>query len=85
MLSFAMYKTNRDNLLKWMSDISNELNAYPKNEMGMTIQSIRDSQEYKSKKALYNKVFSELRALNGTYIKVYKKELAAERKAKYGV
>lgn len=39
----------------------------------MTIESIRMSPAYKEKKNLFNRVFSNLRALNGEYIKVYKK------------
>lgn len=83
MLTFEQYKAQRDQYQKWIDEIGAELRAYPKNEMGMTIESIRMSPAYKEKKNLFNRVFSNLRALNGEYIKVYKKELADERKQRW--
>lgn len=85
MLTFEEYKAQRDQLSNWYREIGAELSAYPKNEMGMTIESIRNTPEYKAKRALYNKVFQQLRILNGKYIKTYKKELADERKLKRSV
>lgn len=85
MLTFEQYKAQRDQYQKWIDEIGAELRAYPKNEMGMTIESIRMSPAYKEKKNLFNRVFSNLRALNGKYIKLYKKELADERKLKRSV
>ncbi|WP_349044139.1 hypothetical protein [Brucella melitensis] len=85
MLTFEEYKAQRDQLSNWYREIGAELSAYPKNEMGMTIESIRNTPEYKEKRALCNKVFQQLRTLNGKYIKLYKKELADERKLKRSV
>ena len=85
MLTFEEYKAQRDQLSNWYREIGRELSAYPKNEMGMTIESIRNTPEYKAKRALCNKVFQQLRTLNGKYIWVYKKELADERKLKRSV
>ena len=84
MLTFEEYKAQRDQLSNWHREIGRELSAYPKNEMGMTIESIRNTPEYKAKRALCNKakralcnkVFQQLRTLNGKYIKLYKKELS---------
>lgn len=83
MLTFEEYKAQRDQLSNWHREIGRELSAYPKNEMGMTIESIRNTPEYKAKRALCNKVFKQLRILNGKYIKLYKKELADERKRRF--
>lgn len=83
MLTFEEYKAQRDQLSIWHREIGRELSAYPKNEMGMTIESIRNTPEYKAKRALCNKVFQQLRILNGKYIKLYKKELADERKRRF--
>ena len=83
MLTFEQYKEKRDLYQKWIDEIGAELRAYPKNEMGMTIESIRNTPEYKAKRALCNKVFQQLRTLNGKYIWVYKKELADERKQRW--
>lgn len=83
MLTFEEYKAQRDQLSNWHREIGRELSAYPKNEMGMTIESIRNTSEYKAKRALCNKVFQQLRILNGKYIKLYKKELADERKRRF--
>lgn len=81
-LSFEQYKQQRDFLDSWCSDIGKELSAYPKNEMGMTIESVRVTPEYQSKRALYKKVFAQLRMLNGFYVKHYRKELRVEREMK---
>ena len=83
MLTFEEYKAQRDQLSNWHREIGRELSAYPKNEIGMTVESIRNTQEYKAKRALCNKVFQQLRILNGKYIKTYKKELADERKQRW--
>ena len=82
MLTFEQYKKERDSLHVWMDQISKEMDVYPRNEMGLVIEEIRMTDAYKEKKALYQVVFNKLRNLNGKYVKVYKKELAAERAEK---
>jgi len=82
MLTFEQYKKERDSLQCWMNNISKEMDVYPRNEMGLVIEEIRMSPAYKEKKGLYQIVFNNLRTLNGKYIKIYKKELAAERAEK---
>lgn len=80
--TFEEYKEERDKLTIFCSDIGKELSAYPKNEMGMTIEEIRNTQAYQEKRKLYNSMFQKLRNLNSFYVKFYSKELAKERKAK---
>lgn len=81
-LTFEEYKTERDHLSSFCSDIGKGLNAYPKNEMGMTIEEIRITQEYQNRRKLYNTMFQQLRSLNGFYVTLYALELAEERKVK---
>lgn len=46
MLTFEEYKAQRDQLSNWHREIGRELSAYPKNEMGMMIESIRNTPQY---------------------------------------
>lgn len=83
MLTFEEYKKERDLLTSLCYDTGKVLSGYPKNEMGMTVESIRQTDTYKNQRSLYQKNFNLLRKLNGTYVKLYKKELAAERAARW--
>lgn len=51
------------------------LRAYPKNELGMTLDSIKASSEYKRVKALNGKAFAELRKLNASVSNKFKREV----------
>ena len=65
MLTFEQYKAQRDQYQKWIDEIGAELRAYPKNEMGMTIESIRMSPAYKEKKNLFRICHIERINVNG--------------------
>lgn len=49
---------------------------------GLTPDSVKLMPQYRIAKAHVDKTFAELRAFNQTYVKRFKKELAAERKAR---
>lgn len=72
-----------ENAVKAASDKLREFDKYGKSSMGLTPDHVKATPEWKKAKAEYEKAFSEMRAFNGWYVKAFKKELAAERKARY--
>jgi len=50
--------------------------------MGLTPDHIRLSPEYRNAKAAFEAAFAALRNFNGKYIKIFKAEIAAERREK---
>lgn len=50
---------------------------------GLTPDSVKFHPEYKAAKAVYDKSFNDLRNVNAWFTKTFKKEYAAERKARY--
>lgn len=58
---------------------SASLQKYTRNAMGLVTER---SSEYLADKKAYDFAFSELRYFNGQFVKSFKKELAAERRAK---
>lgn len=65
-----------------VSKASNELAQFPKNEMGIIPDDIRETKEYKGTKAYYDHVFSLLQKYNQWFVKYYKKEYMEDRKNK---
>lgn len=81
MLTYSEFKAERENIEHYLESASRAMAVHPKNEMGMVIEEIRMSDAYKCQRGLYYKYFNLLRALNGKYVKIYAKEMAAERQA----
>lgn len=50
--------------------------------MGLTPDNVKARPDYRIAKAAFDKAFAKMRAFNAVYVKQYKKELAAERKAR---
>ena len=82
MLTFEQYKDTRDLLQMKIDEVSAELHKFPRGMMGLVPDDVRVSDEYREKKIRYQSLFNSLRDLNGKYVNIYKKELAAERSAR---
>lgn len=82
MLTFEQYKDTRDMLQMKIDEVSAELHKFPRGMMGLVPDDVRVSDEYREKKIRYQSLFNSLRDLNGKYVKIYKKELAAERSSR---
>lgn len=73
------YKELHEVKLKSMSD---DLNSFPKGSLGMVIEGVRQSDEYKKAKHMFDAQFKLMQNINKWFLKEYKKEYQAERKAK---
>lgn len=61
------------------SDATKEINKYPKNTVGLTPDSVRNTQEWKKSKYRLDKAFTELKYFNSMLTKVYKAEYRKDR------
>lgn len=61
------------------------LNSFPKGPMGLTPDHVKASPEWKAAYQAHARAFAALRDFNGKFVKAFKKELAAERKARYQI
>lgn len=59
------------------------LQQFPKGPMGLTPDDVRATDAWKAAKREFDLAFSHLRSFNAIYVKKFKKELAAERAARY--
>lgn len=84
MKTFAEAKLEADRLYAEVQRTSAALNAFPRNAIGLVPQVVRMSPEYRAAKTAYDQAFAALRDFNAGYTKTYKRELAAERKARQG-
>lgn len=82
-MSFLIAKAHKEMLENLTSHASNKLNAFPRGPSGLASDEVRRSPEYRLAKAEYQAAVDALRNFNKVYVKQFKKELAAERKAKY--
>lgn len=61
-----------------------KLRTYPRTgPMGMVADAIKFSPEYRADKAAYDKAFAILRTLNVSYVRTFRREIQAARRAKY--
>ena len=72
------------NELNEASKVSGDiLDQFPKGAMGLTLDSVRATPEWKLANAKFASDFAKLRTFNAFYVKAFKKERNAERAAKY--
>lgn len=50
--------------------------------LGLTPDSVKMTPEYRAARAAYDRAFAELRSFNATFVRTFKAELAAERRAR---
>jgi hypothetical protein len=82
-MTFEEAKTHQQKLDEKCSIDSAKLNTFPKNEIGLTPDLVRETPDFQQAKKAFEKSFAELRNFNKWYSKEFKKELAAERKNRY--
>lgn len=80
MLTFEQFKITQAKIQRRLEATGAKLQTYPHGPMGLTPDDVKNSEQYKADKSAYALAFAQLRQLNGTYIKIYAKELAADRK-----
>ena len=58
------------------------LNAFPRHSNGLPLEEVRVSPEYRAAKARGDAAFARERAVNAWFMKAFKKEYMAERRAR---
>lgn len=77
------YKANLEVINNAASDALKAFDSYGKSSFGITPDHVKTMPEYHEAKKAFDVSFQRLRNFNGQFTKVFKKEIAAERKAKY--
>ena len=83
-LSYGDWKQASKDLNSQVDDYSDKLNSFPKGEMGLTPDEVRNSKEYKLAKQNYNNAFKRLRDFNKKSSKEFKRRESKERRANRG-
>ena len=65
MTTYSEYKELQNKQNAIVDNLSDQLNLYPKGEFGMTEESIRLSDEFKSVNSKFNKEFKNFKKLTG--------------------
>ena len=72
-----------ETLTRIKNTIAKKLGISTVGPMGLIPDDIKFNPRYVAANALYNQAFQAIRNFNGPFVKKFKKELAAEREAKY--
>jgi hypothetical protein len=72
-------KARRDNLSAMVERYSCQLQAFPRHANGLTPDAVKASDAYRQAKANYAYAFGTLRRVNAVFVKVYKRDIKAER------
>lgn len=78
-----VYKANLEAINDAASEALQAFDSLGKSSMGMTPDDVKVMSEYQAAKKAYDVSFNNLRNFNGQFMKVFKKEVQADRKAKY--
>lgn len=81
-MTYLEAKQYKNDLELIVDKYSSELNKFSKNEMGMVLGQIRNTEEYKIIKTNYDKHFKQLQDFNKYFLKQFKKEYQQERTEK---
>jgi len=80
-MNFAEAKAKADALWKAHEDAAAPLDRFARGPMGLVPDAVKASPEWRTAYAAERKAFAELRAYNAWYVKAFKKERIAARKA----
>lgn len=81
--TYDQAKAHQDSLYSLLNAKDSALQAFPKGEMGLTPDSVKASREFKLAKVEYEAVFQAVRKFNAHFTRQYRKDIQAERMAKY--
>ena len=73
----------RDQIEAKLQAAEQALAKYPKGSMNLTPDDVRTTPEWQSEKRVAETAFHRLRTFNSRFVKTYKKEIAAERRARF--
>ena len=84
-MSYAAAKAVRDQLERDWRAASEALNALPgasTGPIGLTPDHVRSTAAYQAAKAAYDQRFASLQAFNRQFVKLYRADILAERRAR---
>jgi hypothetical protein len=81
-VSFEQARAEHDRLEQEVSTASASLQIFPRGAMGLTPDHVRATPEWRAANGRFKKAFAALRAFNAVYVKMFKKELIAQRDAR---
>lgn len=82
MNNYNEYKEIKNKQNAIVDELSDKLNSYPKDNLGMVIESARVSSEFRELKTQYQKEFKKLQDINREGMKKFKKEIRDEYESK---
>jgi hypothetical protein len=81
-VTYEEAKAQQDSLFVEMSRLGAVLDTFPKGAMGLTTDAARATPEFRRAKADFNRAFQRVRAFNVWFVETFKRERAAERRAR---
>ena len=81
MESYKAYKTVKQNLENRLEELELVMSKYPKNEMGLVLDSSKDD-NYQKAKLEWSYQFKKLQGINRIASKMFKKQIQKEHEAK---
>ena len=80
-MNYLDAKTIRDEREANVKSLGAKLNTYPKGDFGLTPDDVKFSEPYKTDKSNFDAAFKALQDFNKFFVKTFKKERLADRKA----
>ena len=82
-MTYDEYKRQSALLYAALDAASESSRQFPREPNGLTPDAVKFSAPYREAKRAYDLAFAQLRDFNGRYVRVFKKEIQAERAARY--
>ena len=80
---YSEAKAVHDGLESKVSELSAALQRFPRKENGLTPDEVTFSPEYRQARADYEAAAKKLSAFDKLFVKIFAKEIRAERRARY--
>ena len=81
-MTFEEAKSAKADLEAAVEHAAAKLKAFPKGPMGLTPDDVKFGPEFRAAKAAHEQAFKRLRSFNAVYVKLFKTELAEERRSR---
>ena len=82
-MTFEQAQAEQQRMEAEMHIAENRLKTYPRNEIGLTPDAVRQTEEYQRDRAAFNKLFDSYRTFNAWFVKTFKNELREQRRQHY--
>lgn len=78
-MNYIEAKEYKNKLELLVEEYSNKMNLFPKSEMGLISQQVKETEKYQETKLNYDRYFKQLQEFNKMFVKQFKKEYQKER------